>query len=116
MRGVALSILLLVGSCAPDYAHSAFRCDAKHGCPEDQTCVLGRCRRPPDGVVCGEQTCNAMEKCCIDTINSPRCIAVGDVCPGTSALCDGLEDCQAGDQCCADSSTVTCKATCDRFA
>lgn len=82
-------------------------------------CVNGRCRRgiPGDaGVLCGGTLCDVSQQCCIDTINLPRCIAVGDVCLGTSALCDGVEDCQAGDRCCADAHMVTCQATCDRFA
>jgi hypothetical protein len=116
VRGVALSILTLLASCAPDYGHSAFRCDADHGCPAGQACVVGRCRTglpAGDGVVCATVTCDATQQCCLDLFNPPRCIAAGDVCPGTSALCDGVEDCPAGERCCATGSTVACGASCD---
>jgi hypothetical protein len=57
-----LSLVCLLAGCAPDYGHSAFRCDASHACPDDQTCIAGRCRRGAptgDGVVCGTATCDA---------------------------------------------------------
>ena len=135
MRGVALSIgtssgtpgktlrnavgavvLALLAGCAPDYEHTAFRCDAEHGCPAGQECLVGRCRRGAptgDGVVCGTATCDLTQQCCLDLFNPARCIAAGDVCPGTSALCDGVEDCQAGDRCCTGGSSVSCDASCD---
>jgi hypothetical protein len=120
VRGVALSILLLVGGCEPDYGHSAFLCNEEHSCPEDQMCVLGRCRRGTPrgdaGVECQDATCDAAQQCCVDGVNPPRCIAVGVVCQGTSALCDGVDDCQLGDLCCADGHTVTCDKTCRDFA
>ncbi|TMQ03041.1 MAG: hypothetical protein E6J90_52855 [Deltaproteobacteria bacterium] len=119
MRGAALWIVTLIASCAPDYAHSAFRCDAEHGCPTGQACLAGRCRRGEltgDGVGCGSATCGVTEQCCLDPLNLPRCRPAGDVCPGTSVLCDGSEDCRAGDRCCADGDTVFCDATCDRTA
>jgi hypothetical protein len=119
VRGALAWLVAWIASCAPDYAHTAFRCDADHGCPAGQTCLDGRCRRGAptgDGVVCGAATCDASHQCCLDQLNPPRCIAAGDVCPGTSALCDGSEDCQAGDRCCADGGTVFCDAACDRYA
>ena len=119
MRGVALWILASIASCAPDYGHTAFRCDAEHGCPDGQSCVDRRCRRgtpvAPDGVICGASTCDATQQCCADD-NGPRCIAAGDVCPGDAALCDGVEDCQASDRCCADGDTAFCDATCGHVA
>jgi hypothetical protein len=119
VRGVALSIFTLIASCAPDYGHTAFRCDAEHGCPAAQSCVAGRCRRGAptgDGVVCGSATCDVTQQCCLYVFSQPTCIAAGDVCPDTSALCDGVEDCQAGDRCCADGKTVFCDATCGDYA
>lgn len=125
MRSVLAWLVALLASCAPDYGHTAFRCSEDHGCPTGQTCMSGRCLRAAptgDGVVCGKdaqgdtQVCDTSQQCCIDLFNGPRCIAAGDVCPGTSALCDGSEDCQAGDRCCADGGTVFCDAACDRYA
>ena len=119
MRAVALWVLTLIAGCAPDYGHTAFRCDGELHCPGDQTCVLGRCRRGAptgDGVVCGAVTCDTTQQCCLDLFNPPRCLAAGELCPGTTALCDGIEDCQASDRCCADDDAVFCDATCDRYA
>jgi len=119
VRSVALWILALVASCAPDYGHTAFRCDGERGCPAGQTCYTGRCRRGAptgDGVGCGALTCDASQQCCVDSLNPPRCIAASDVCPGTAALCDGSEDCRAGDRCCADGDTVFCDASCGHYA
>lgn len=119
MRGALAWLVALIASCAPDYAHTAFRCTGDGGCPGGQTCLDGRCRRGAptgDGVACGPDTCDAHHQCCLDLFNPPRCIAAGDVCPGTAALCDGSEDCQAGDRCCADGDTVFCDAACDRYA
>lgn len=118
MRGVALSILMLVAGCEPDYAHSAFRCDdAGHGCPAGQLCRAGRCRRGEptgDGVGCGSAHCDVTQQCCVD--ESPRCAPAGDSCPGTTVLCDGSGDCQLGDHCCADGHTVFCDQTCEHYA
>jgi hypothetical protein len=117
---VALALIALLASCSPDYAHSAFLCKDPDGCPSGQTCLMGRCRRgiatAPDGVMCDHATCDQTQQCCLYTTGSPTCIAVGDVCPDTSALCDGVEDCQAGDRCCADGSTVACDASCKDYA
>jgi hypothetical protein len=119
VRGAALWIVTLLASCAPDYGHSAFRCDAAHGCPAGQDCLAGRCRRGAptgDGVGCGGETCDATQQCCVDLFNGAHCRAAGEVCPGTAALCDGREDCQAGDRCCADGDTVFCDASCGHEA
>lgn len=126
MRGVALSIVLVIASCGPDYGHTAFRCDADHGCPDGQRCASGRCRRGEptgDGVRCGkdsgtgaEVTCGTEQMCCRDPFNPPRCVDAGSACPGTAALCDGREDCQAGDRCCADGDTLFCDAVCKHDA
>jgi hypothetical protein len=120
VRAVALWILALIASCAPDYGHTAFRCQLpEHGCPAGQDCIAGRCRRGPltgDGVVCGSATCGPTQQCCVDHINPERCIAADDICPGDAALCDGSEDCQAGDRCCADGDTVFCDGSCSRHA
>ena len=111
---------MLIAGCAPDYGHSEFLCNPDHGCPADQTCLDGRCRRGAptgDGVACGSVTCGVGKQCCFDLLDPPgQCRDAGDVCPGTSALCDGSEDCQAGDRCCADGDTVFCDAACDHYA
>ena len=112
-------VIAALTSCAPDYAHTAFRCDAERPCPTGQSCYAGRCRRglpTGDGVACGTATCDASHQCCVDSENPPRCIAASDVCPGTAALCDGAEDCQPGDRCCADRNTVFCDASCSQYA
>jgi hypothetical protein len=119
MRGAALWIVAMVAGCAPDYAHSAFRCDAQHGCPDGQRCRDGRCRRGEptgDGVTCGAKRCGPAEQCCVDAADRPDCAAAGEACPGDAALCDGSEDCQMGDRCCADGDTAFCDATCNHYA
>jgi hypothetical protein len=119
VRGVALSLFSLLWlGCSPDYGHSAFRCDASHRCPDDQTCSAGRCRRGPptgDGVACGSAACDLTQQCCYYDGEPPRCIPAGDVCPDTAALCDGAEDCQTSDRCCSDGSTHACDATCRTY-
>jgi hypothetical protein len=114
--GAALGALL---ACEPDYAHSAFLCKDEHGCPSGQSCMMGRCRRgtpaAPDGVKCGSAPCDPTQQCCLYS-TGPSCIAASDVCPEASALCDGAEDCQLGDRCCADSDTVACDETCASYA
>lgn len=121
MRGVALLLfwLSLVASCTPDYGHTAFRCDANHGCPDDQTCIHGRCRRagPADvSVACGSETCDVTRQCCFYDAGPARCIPAGDICPDDAALCDGADDCQDGDRCCADSEMLACDASCQTYA
>ena len=124
MRGVALLVGCLVASCAPDYGHSAFRCDVEHGCPTGQTCIFDRCRRADpsgngsgDGVICGGEMCKLSEQCCVnDNDDTALCAEAGAICPGVSALCDGKEDCGGVDRCCADGDAVTCDETCKTYA
>jgi hypothetical protein len=127
VRGVALLLGCLVASCAPDYGHSAFRCNGDHGCPDGQRCVIpagqqtGRCHRGEapnsDGVVCGAELCDVTQQCCFsgDSLQA-SCSAAGAACPESSALCDGVEDCQQDDWCCADGDTHACDATCKTYA
>jgi hypothetical protein len=120
VRGALAWLVALIASCAPDYAHTAFRCGGGHDCPPDQTCLDGRCRRgaPAGTVVCsgdGQHSCALGEQCCLYQ-DGPGCIAAGDVCPEPSALCDGREDCQGNDRCCADGTIAFCDAACDRYA
>jgi hypothetical protein len=119
VRGALAWIVTLIASCAPDYEHTAFRCDPLHGCPEGQTCQDGHCQRGAptgDGVVCGTMTCTSALVCCVDLLSPPHCIFEIGVCSGILALCDGSEDCQPGDRCCADGDTLFCDASCDRYA
>ena len=114
---MVLTYLALAACGEVDTAGTVFRCDERRGCPDDQTCVFGRCRRGgvAGEVGCGGATCSAMEQCCVDSVNPPRCIPAGEVCPGVGALCDGLEDCQAGDRCCS-AKLGACHETCDDVA
>jgi hypothetical protein len=119
VRGAVLSIVLVIASCAPDYAHTAFRCvNDDSECPTGQMCLVNRCRRGPltgDGVVCGKGSCALEEQCCDD--GTPHCLPAGAVCHGVTELCDGTEDCAVHgmdrDYCCADGNTHFCDATCD---
>lgn len=114
-----LSVLAFVG-CTPDYDATAYRCDTDRGgtrgCPADQSCQGGRCRRgtvPASTIGCMGTTCTTPDQqCCIDGINPPRCIPAGDVCPGTSALCDGRADCAGDDYCCG-GTTTACAESCE---
>lgn len=113
---------MLIASCAPDYGHTAFLCHVDRDCQPGQACTFGRCQRgtPPDAqsVACGDASCNVgTEQCCVDPASDRmQCGSAGDLCPGTSALCDGPDDCQHGDQCCADGSTVFCDKACGHQA
>src|ERR1041384_1214178 len=111
---------MLIASCAPDFGHTAFLCDDLGGCPMGQTCMSGRCQRgtPPgaQSVACGDAGCTVgTQQCCVEE-SEMRCASAGELCPGTSALCDGPDDCQSGDRCCADGSTVFCDKACDHYA
>ncbi|HET7502235.1 MAG TPA: hypothetical protein VFK02_14555 [Kofleriaceae bacterium] len=117
MRGAVLSIVLVIASCAPDYAHTSFRCRNDPDCPAGQICRAERCRRGEltgDGVVCGDMTCALDAQCCDDGVR--HCQAAGAVCHGVSELCDGTEDCPVHgldhDYCCADNEMHLCDATC----
>jgi len=104
----------MLGACERDYADTLFLCDAERGCPDDQSCVGGRCRRggAAGEVACGPGgTCTAEQQCCVDSANPPRCIPAGDECPGYGAICDGPADCQASDDCC-DGDIASCRASC----
>lgn len=112
---------MLIASCAPDFAHTAFLCDKQPDCPAGQTCTSGRCWRgtPPDAqtVACGDAGCNVgTQQCCVDPAGGMQCGSAGEVCRGISALCDGPDDCQPGDRCCADGNTVFCDQACDHDA
>lgn len=117
VRGLLLSLVIGLAGCSPDTTNTAFQCDASHGCPTGQSCVAGRCRRGgvTGEVECGVETCTGAQMCCVDSINPPRCIEAGMDCVGIGALCDGLEDCQAGDACCA-GDTQACGVDCETTA
>jgi hypothetical protein len=56
------------------------------------------------GVVCGADTCDATEKCCITVsgmATMSTCVPLMDPCGGVALECDGPEDCDTGDTCCA---------------
>jgi hypothetical protein len=63
-----------------------------------------------DGVACEPAPCLAGEQCCDDTINPRRCIPATDECLGTSAFCDGTEDCGGDTFCCQGGTLQTCAA------
>lgn len=109
----ALVLVISLAACEPDYTGTAFRCDDRHGCPDEQTCVFGRCRRggAVGRVQCDSTLCADSEQCCSSTFAGTRCIPAGEVCDGASALCDSLDDCAAGDECCA-GMTAACAASC----
>ncbi len=110
---LASFLVISLAACEPDYSDTAFRCDDTHGCPDEQTCVYGRCRRGGfvGRVQCGATSCMESEQCCSSGAAGTRCIPAGDVCNGDSALCDSLDDCQPGDECCA-GDTASCAAAC----
>ena len=107
---------VLLAACEPDYDGTAFRCDDGHGCPTDQSCFAGRCRRKGGAVVaCGAKTCAPDQQCCTDVIDGDRCLAANDVCPGDSALCDDPTDCAPMERCCTGASTLTaCALRCEQ--
>lgn len=141
MRGVALWIVGLVISCAPDYAHTAFRCDDASDdpaqCPDNQKCIGGRCRRDlpggtSDGIACTTQPppfnqCTLGAQCCwiegVSKGSAADCMAADQVCKGISALCDGTLDCPVIDAanlkheyCCADGKSLFCDRQCHNYA
>jgi hypothetical protein len=111
----ALLAMLAIG-CQPDLDGTAFLCDADHACPDDQSCIDGRCRRvEPSFIMCDQITCLPDEQCCVDETNPPRCIAAAASCPGHAALCDSIDDCAPQERCC--NATVTaCGLHCDHVA
>jgi hypothetical protein len=106
-------LIALACACQPDLDGTAFKCDASHGCPSDQTCIGGRCRRvAPMDIVCDTETCGPDEQCCADLINGPRCIPASGVCPDAAALCDGQNDCAPIERCCNGIETTACALSC----
>lgn len=109
-----LVLLIALASCQPELDGTAFKCDAGHGCPGDQTCIHGRCRRvEPTEIACGENvTCGPDQQCCADFFNGPRCILATEVCPDPAALCDGPDDCAPDERCCNGEETTACALSC----
>ena len=109
-----LVLLAALAACEPSYDGTAFRCDDTRGCPEDQTCITGRCRRvAPVAILCDKVTCAADQQCCADVVNPPRCIPASEICPGASALCDSRDDCAAGERCCDTAGGAVCAELCE---
>jgi hypothetical protein len=120
----AALLVLIAAACSygdPDYSGTSFKCDDSHGCPDNHRCVNNVCAAlggGANGVVCGDDlTCAVGETCCIDGTNGPRCLGIGESCPGRAALCDGVEDCALPAHCCegvraACSSLPQCAAIC----
>jgi hypothetical protein len=105
--------IALACACQPDLDGTAFKCDATHGCPLDQSCISGRCRRvAPIDIECGAETCGPDEQCCADLIDETRCILASEVCPDDAALCDGPNDCAANERCCNGAETTACALSC----
>ena len=101
-------------SCTPDTDGTAFRCDSSHGCPGDQMCFGGRCRRKDGAVVmCAGTACAPNQMCCNDFFNGPRCLDATDSCNDDQALCDGRSDCAADESCC-NGKTTACARTCEK--
>jgi hypothetical protein len=70
-------------------------------------------------VACGASPADACapgRQCCLDLSDHGHCVGPGDPCAARAALCDGSEDCQSGDRCCADGNTAFCDATCRNYA
>ncbi|MEO8702875.1 MAG: hypothetical protein ABI867_22715 [Kofleriaceae bacterium] len=112
MRLAVVAIVLV--ACAPEYDGTAFKCDADHGCPLDQSCLAGRCRRVmPVSIACGDVSCGPTEQCCADIIGGDRCIGATEVCPGDTALCDGKDDCASTERCCQLDSETVCALACE---
>src|SRR5262245_27232989 len=65
-----------------------------------------------NGVVCGEETCDPGEDCCIESFQPNGCMTAG-ACPGPARTCDGPEDCADGEACCLDfgagGNTTSCR-------
>jgi hypothetical protein len=114
LRLVIVAVLVAGGACDPDLDGTAFKCDQDHGCPSDQSCISGRCRRvAPMAIGCGNEACLPEEQCCVDTANENRCIGATEVCPGATALCDGIDDCDDTERCCNGTETTACALSCE---
>lgn len=109
-----LALAIAPIACTPSYDATAFRCGGSRGCPDDQTCLSGRCRRiAPVAIGCNASTCAPDQQCCADVINPPRCIAAADACAGEAALCDSRDDCAPDERCCNTSDGAVCALVCD---
>jgi hypothetical protein len=114
-------MLVAFVSCTPSYMYTAFKCGSAAdgaGCPVDQDCIYGRCRRTTqdkgNGIICNESdTCTQMEECCVNTNMHPTCEQADRTCPAIGALCDSKEDCTGGDHCCDVGGIITCDTQCD---
>jgi hypothetical protein len=62
------------------------------------------------GVACGTTTCSATQECCL-TNGQRTCVDQGN-CQGAAFECDGPEDCQMGEICCASNTGGTPGTTC----
>lgn len=114
---IAIALWLVLIFCAswsacfydePRFDLTKFRCDPG-ACPSDQKCVDHFCGDPQVGeigVVCGDTFC-AGTLCCNDVVNPARCVASGP-CPQLFE-CDGAEDCDSGERCCANGGDTDCQ-------
>ena len=111
--------LLVIGAlsaCDTSLDGTAFKCRTADGCPAGQMCFGGRCRTVPAvSIACGAVTCGPEQQCCTDRLNGDRCIPAIDDCVGSAALCDGRDDCAAGETCCNQELT-RCSASCEEPA
>jgi hypothetical protein len=118
VRAIA-SVVIFAAACSysdPDLGGTRFRCDGNAPCPSGQKCVSAVCvAATADGVACTTK-CEAGEKCCVDEINPPRCMAATDSCPGRAAFCDGVEDCGSDQVCCTVGVDLTCQPSCSQAA
>ncbi|MBP6629307.1 MAG: hypothetical protein KA297_07745 [Kofleriaceae bacterium] len=93
-----------------DLGGAPMRCDGSHPCPDGLRCIDQSCTRlgaGANGVVCGATTCAAGTACCFYE-GTYSCLGQDESCPGWAFLCDGSEDCDAGQVCC-DRGTPSCQ-------
>lgn len=130
MRSIVVVAIVIVVGCwtyeAPKYDDILFTCDATHACPSPQQCIggtgdsVGVCQyvgSNRDGVMCGSATCVDTQCCYNGAI--PFCLDPTMSCTGSAggqteaALCDGVEDCPTGMQCCENTqfSGASCSPT-----
>jgi len=117
---VAIVVIAIVVGCwtydPPQYDDVLFWCDDMHACPSPQMCVGGICQyvgSMRNGVECGSGPC-VDTQCCFAEVRSdggvdggtaycldPRMRCSGEAGARTlGAMCDGVEDCPEGTQCC----------------
>ena len=87
------------------------------GCTGAPTRALGPPLGEPDGVVCGQTTCEGGTACCLGDGSCLAVAASGNVeCPDEYLSCDGPEDCP-GSWCCLHQGAVgrSPYAACDGF-